>query len=72
VIDVQPQDAFALGARNIAGVRLVPSARVTARDVMDTSTVVATRQALEKLQEWLGSPRAAGARAEAGTGGAEA
>jgi large subunit ribosomal protein L4 len=72
VIDVQPQDAFALGARNIAGVRLVPSARVTARDVMDTATVVATRQALEKLQEWLGPPRAAGAGAETGTGGAEA
>jgi large subunit ribosomal protein L4 len=53
VIDVQPQDAFALGARNIRGVRLVPSTRVTARDVMDTSSVLVTRQALEKLQETL-------------------
>jgi len=51
VIDVQPQDAFVLGARNITGVRLVPSGRVTARDVMDAASVVATRQALEKLQE---------------------
>lgn len=51
VIDVQPQDAFALGARNIAGVRLVPSGRVTARDIMDAVSVVTTRQALEKLQE---------------------
>jgi hypothetical protein len=27
---------------------------VTARDVMDTSKVIATREALEKLQESLG------------------
>lgn len=53
VIDVQPQDAFALGARNIPGVRLVPSTRVTARDVMDTSAVIVTRQAIEKLQDAL-------------------
>jgi large subunit ribosomal protein L4 len=53
VIDVNPQDAFALSARNIAGVRLVPSGRVTARDVMDTSRVIATREALERLQESL-------------------
>jgi large subunit ribosomal protein L4 len=53
VIDVKPQDDFALSARNIAGVRLVPSARVTARDVMDTAHVIATREAMEKLQESL-------------------
>lgn len=53
VVDVQPDDAFALTARNIAGVRLVPSSRVTARDVMDTNYVVATKAALEKLQESL-------------------
>jgi ribosomal protein L4 len=54
LIDVAPADAFALSARNIAGVRLVPSAHVTARDVMDTSRVIATREAFEKMQEWLG------------------
>jgi large subunit ribosomal protein L4 len=54
VIDVTPQETFVLSARNIAGVKLVPSARVTARDVMDTSRVIATREALEKLQESLG------------------
>ncbi len=53
VIDVKPQDDFALSARNIAGVRLVASGRVTARDVMDTSRVIATREAMEKLQESL-------------------
>jgi len=54
VIDVQPAESFVRSARNLAGVRLVPSSRVTARDVMDTSFVVTTRQALEKLQESLG------------------
>jgi large subunit ribosomal protein L4 len=54
VIDVTPQADFALTARNIAGVRLVASGRVTARDVMDTSKVIATREALEKLQASLG------------------
>ena len=54
LIDVKPQDAFALTARNIAGVKLVPAGRVTARDVMDTARVIATREALEKLQESLG------------------
>ena len=54
LIDVAPEKSFALSARNIAGVKLVPSARVTARDVMDTSRVIATREALEKLQESLG------------------
>jgi large subunit ribosomal protein L4 len=53
VIDVNPDDAFVLTARNIAGLRLVPSNRVTARDLMDTAHVVATREALEKLQESL-------------------
>lgn len=54
VIDVKHDDAFTLTARNIAGIRLVPSSRVTARDVMDTDHVIATRDALEKLQESLG------------------
>jgi large subunit ribosomal protein L4 len=54
VIDVKPQDAFVLSARNIAGVRLVSSGRVTARDLMDTARVIATREALEKIQESLG------------------
>jgi large subunit ribosomal protein L4 len=54
VIDVQPEEAFSRSARNIAGVKVVPSSRVTARDVMDTAHVVATKDAFEKLQEALG------------------
>jgi large subunit ribosomal protein L4 len=54
VIDSKPDEGFVLSARNIAGVKLVPSSRVTARDVIDTSKIIATRDALEKLQESLG------------------
>ena len=54
LIDVQPDDKLALSVRNIAGVRLVPTNRVTARDVMDARRVIATRAAIERLQEALG------------------
>ena len=54
VIDVKPDEKFVLTARNIAGVSLTSAARVTARDIMDTSHVIATREAIQKLQESLG------------------
>jgi large subunit ribosomal protein L4 len=53
LIDVKPDEGFTLTARNIAGVRLVASNRVTARDVIDTARVVATKDALERLQAML-------------------
>ena len=53
VIDVAPQNDFTLSARNIAGLSVVASSCVTARDVMDTTRVIATREASEKLQESL-------------------
>ena len=54
VMDVKLDDGFARTARNIDGVRLASSGRVTARELMDTAHVVATRAAIEKLQEALG------------------
>ena len=54
LIDVKPEDRLALSVRNIEGVRLLASNRVSARDVMDTRRVVLTQAALEKLQEALG------------------
>jgi len=54
IIDVKPDEGFALSARNLPGVALIPSQRVTARDVADTSHVIVTRAALETLQETLG------------------
>jgi large subunit ribosomal protein L4 len=54
LVDVKPEDKLALSVRNIDGVRLLPSNRISARDVVDTRRVVLTRAALEKLQEALG------------------
>jgi large subunit ribosomal protein L4 len=53
LVAVNPEEKFALSVRNISGVRLLPSNRITARDVMDTRKVVLTQAALEKLQEAL-------------------
>jgi large subunit ribosomal protein L4 len=54
VIDVNPDEAFTRSARNIAGVMLKPSSRVTARDVIDTNHVIVTREAMHKLEASLG------------------
>ena len=54
VIDVAPADALVLSTRNLAGVKLVPANRVTARDVMDCAKVIASQAALTRLQETLG------------------
>jgi len=53
VVGVKPDDAFTRSARNIAGVKLVATGRVTPRDLIDTAHVIVTREALEKLQETL-------------------
>jgi len=53
IVDVHLDENFATSARNIAGVSLVASHKVTARDVMDASHVIATRAAVERLQEVL-------------------
>ena len=54
VIDVALDEPFRLSVRNIAGVTAVASGRLTARDVMNTSRIIATRAAVERLQEVLG------------------
>jgi large subunit ribosomal protein L4 len=54
LVDTKPEDKLTLSVRNIDGVRVLASNRVSARDVMDTRRVVLTRAALEKLQEALG------------------
>lgn len=54
VTDVRLDENFVKSARNIAGISLVPSGRVTARDVMDTTRIVATKAAVERWQEVLG------------------
>ena len=54
LVDVKPEDKLTLSVRNIDGVRILPSNRVSARDVMNTKRVVLTKAAIEKLQEALG------------------
>lgn len=53
VMDVTLDDKFSRSARNIAGVQIVASGRVTARDVMGARRIIATRAALQRLQEVL-------------------
>jgi len=53
MIDVAPDEKLARSVRNIPGVSLLASGHVTARDVMYATRVVATRSAMEKLQEAL-------------------
>ncbi|HEV2985327.1 MAG TPA: 50S ribosomal protein L4 [Vicinamibacterales bacterium] len=53
LVDVAVDEKLSRSVRNIPGVLLVPSARLTARDVINASRVVTTEGALEKLQEAL-------------------
>jgi large subunit ribosomal protein L4 len=53
LVDVAPDESLGRSVRNITGVALVRSAALTARDVADATRVVATRAAVEKLQEVL-------------------
>jgi large subunit ribosomal protein L4 len=50
LIDVKPDGNLGLAVRNIAGVQFLASGRVGARDVMDATRVIATKAAVEKLQ----------------------
>jgi len=54
LVDVKPEERLALSVRNIEGIEVLASNRISARDVMNTRRVVLTRAALEKLQEALG------------------
>ena len=53
LIDLVPDEKLAKSVRNLADVAFVTSSRVTARDIVLAHRVVATRGALEKLQEVL-------------------
>jgi large subunit ribosomal protein L4 len=53
LVDVALDDKLALSVRNLPGVQFKLSNRVTARDVMDATRIIATRAAVERLQEVL-------------------
>jgi large subunit ribosomal protein L4 len=51
LVDVAPDAQLQVAVRNLAGVRLVSSRQVTARDIVATPRVIATKAAVERLQE---------------------
>jgi large subunit ribosomal protein L4 len=53
LVDVVADEKLSHSVRNIPGVSLVTSSKLTARDVLDARTVVATPSALARLQEVL-------------------
>ena len=53
LVDVAVDEKLLRSVRNIPGVSFVPSAKLTARAVLDAARVVATRGAVETLQEVL-------------------
>jgi large subunit ribosomal protein L4 len=53
LVDVAVDENLSRSVRNIPGVDLVASGRLTARQVADAARVIATRGAIEKLQEAL-------------------
>jgi large subunit ribosomal protein L4 len=55
VVDVKPADTLVRAVRNIPGTVCLESGRLRARDVMRARRIIATRAAVERLQEVLGS-----------------
>ena len=53
VLDLAVDPTLDLSTRNIAGLSYVAANRVSARSVMDATTVIATKAAFERLQEAL-------------------
>jgi large subunit ribosomal protein L4 len=54
LVDVAVDEKLSRSVRNIPGVSLVASGRVSAREVINAQRVVVTKSAFEKLQEALG------------------
>ena len=55
VVDVKPAETLVRAVRNIPGTVCLESGRLKARDVMRARRIIATRAAVERLQEVLGS-----------------
>ena len=54
LVDVSLDPMFVGSARNLSGITCVASGKLTARDVTKTARIIATRAAIERLQEVLG------------------
>jgi large subunit ribosomal protein L4 len=55
LVDVKPAETLVRAVRNIPGAVCLESGRLKARDVMRARRVIATKAAVERLQEVLGS-----------------
>jgi large subunit ribosomal protein L4 len=55
LVDVKPADTLVRAVRNIPGTVCLESGRLKARDVVRARRIIATRAAVERLQEVLGS-----------------
>ncbi len=53
LIDVEPDVHLALAVRNLPYVRFIASGRVSPRDLMDCTRIIATRAAVERMQNVL-------------------
>ena len=53
IVDVTPDEKLMKSVRNMPGIAMVASSRVTARDVANADRIVTTKSAIEKLQEAL-------------------
>jgi large subunit ribosomal protein L4 len=51
LVDLTPDPNLQMAVRNLAGVRFVPSRKVTARDIAATPRLIATKAAVERLRE---------------------
>ena len=54
-VDVKPGENLERSTRNLPGVRVVASSRLTARDVIDAGRLIASKAAVEHLAQVLGS-----------------
>jgi large subunit ribosomal protein L4 len=54
LVDVKPEDKLSLSVRNLEGIRVLASNRVSARDIVNARRLVLTQAAIQKLQEALG------------------
>jgi len=53
LIDLTLDEKLHLSTRNIAGLHYIAANRISARSVMDAARIIATREALERLQDAL-------------------
>ncbi len=55
LVDVKPDANLSLAVRNISGIQMSSTSRLSARDVVDAGRVVMTRAAVERLEQVLAS-----------------